>query len=65
PIFIIAGLIFYFVKKNKKKRELKSLENQNNIPFPTTETTTLSENLESENQKDSEEPDYSKYLPKN
>lgn len=65
PIFIIAGLIFYFVRRNKKNKEEKSLENQANIPVQKTETTTPSENLEKGNRDDSNEPDYSKYLPKN
>lgn len=65
PIFIIAGLIFYFVRRNKKNKELKTLENQSNIPVQKTEPTTPSEIVEKKNDEDSEEPDYSKYLPKN
>lgn len=64
PIFIIAGLILYFVKRNKKNKEAKSLENQTNIPVQKTETPTPSEIIEKENNDDSDEPDYSKYLPK-
>lgn len=64
PIFIIAGLILYFVRKNKKKKELTQLENQNNIPVQKTEVASPSENIDKKNPDDSEEQDYSKYLPK-
>lgn len=64
PLFIIAGLIFYFVRRNKKNKEAKSLENETNIPVQKTDTTTPSEIVEKENNAQSEEPDYSKYLPK-
>lgn len=65
PIFIIAGLIFYFVRRNKKNKELKTLENRSTIPVQKTEPTTPSEIVEKKSDEDSEEPDYSKYLPKN
>ncbi len=64
PIFLIAGLIFYFMKRNKKIKEVKSLENQGNISIQKTELTPPSERVEKENSGDSEEQDYSKYLPK-
>ena len=64
PIFIIAGLVFYFVRRHNKKKEVKSLENQTNIPVQKTEVTTPSAIAENENSRDSDEPDYSKYLPK-
>lgn len=64
PIFLIAGLIVYFVRRNKKNKEAKSLENQPNIPVQKTENTTPSEIVEKENSEGSDEPDYSKYLPK-
>lgn len=64
PIFLIAGLILYFVRRNKKKKEMKALENQTNIPVQKTEVTTPSVIAENENSTDSDEPDYSKYLPK-
>ena len=64
PILLIAGSIFYFIRRNKKNKEIKSLENQINISEQKTETTTLSEIVEKENNGQSEEPDYSKYLPK-
>ena len=64
PIFLIVGLIFYFVRKNKKKKEMKALENETTIPVQKTKTTTPPEIVEKENNPDSDEPDYSKYLPK-
>lgn len=64
PIFIIAGLVFYFVRRNKKKKEMKGVENHSNIPVQKSEMTIPSENVEKKNISDSEEPDYSKYLPK-
>ncbi|MDQ0475682.1 DUF4349 domain-containing protein [Chryseobacterium sp. MDT2-18] len=65
PVFIIAGLIFYFVRRNKKNKEIKFLENQGSNSVQKTETTTPSETVKNENKEDSGEPDYSKYLPKN
>lgn len=64
PIFIIVGLVFYFVRRHKKKKEMKGVENHSNIPVQKTETITPSEIVEKENNHDSDEPDYSKYLPK-
>lgn len=64
PIFLIAGLIFYFVRRNKKNKEIKLLENKSDIPVQKAEMTTPSEIVENENTDTSEEPDYSKYLPK-
>ena len=64
PIFIIAGLVFYFVRRHKKKKEMKGVENHSNIPVQKTETITPSEIAENEKSQISEEPDYSKYLPK-
>lgn len=59
PVFIIAGLVFYFVRKSKKNKELKALENQFTNSAQQTEIRSPEENDE-----DSGEPDYSKYLPK-
>ena len=64
PIFLIAGLIFYFVRRNKKNKEKKSLENQINIPVQKTEITTPSKKVERDQIENSDEVDYSKYLPK-
>ena len=64
PIFLIAGLIFYLVKRNKKNKEVKLLENEQSAPIQKTQTTTPPDTLESKNNEDSDEPDYSKYLPK-
>ena len=64
PLFLIAGLIFYFVQRSKKKKEVQSLENPTNIPVQKTDAITPAENIEKENDEDSDETDYSKYLPK-
>ena len=64
PIFLIAGLIFYFVRRNKKNKEIKSLDNQTNIPVQKTESTTPSQIIEKEQIENSDAVDYSKYLPK-
>ncbi|KEY19641.1 DUF4349 domain-containing protein [Kaistella antarctica] len=64
PIFLIAGLIFYFVRRNKKNKEIKLLENKADIPVQKAEITTPSAIVENDKTEISEEPDYSKYLPK-
>ena len=64
PIFLIAGLIFYFVRRNKKNKDVKLLENEQSVPIQKTQTTTPPDTVESRNNEDSDEPDYSKYLPK-
>ena len=72
PIFLIAGIVWYFVaKKNKKKREeefqrqlaiekekLKSTEKSENQEIKT------QENVEKQLQKNKNDDDISKYLPK-
>lgn len=65
PVFIIIGLIFYFVRRNKKNKEAKSLEIPTNHPVQKTETAAPAQTVEEKNTNDPEEPDYSKYLPKN
>lgn len=64
PIFLIAGLIFYFVRRNKKNKEAQLLENKDDIPAQKTETNTPLKVVETDRKDDSDEPDYSKYLPK-
>ena len=64
PIFIIAGLIFYFVRRNRKNKDVNLLENEQSLPIEKTQTTTPPDTVESKNNEDSDEPDYSKYLPK-
>ncbi len=64
PIFIIAGLILYFIRRNRKKKEAQILEESIKTPVYNTDDYTLSKPIEFEKPKDSEEPDYSKYLPK-
>lgn len=64
PIFLIAGLIFYLIRRNKKKNELQLSEKTREIPIQKKETTRTIETVENENSDVSEEQDYSKYLPK-
>ena len=64
PIFLIAGLIFYFVRRNKKNKEEQPLKDQTTIPVEKPETTTPSKIVERDQIENSDEVDYSKYLPK-
>lgn len=64
PVFLIAGLIFYLIRRNKKKNELQLSEKTREIPIQKKETTRTIETVENENSDVSEEQDYSKYLPK-
>lgn len=66
PFFLIFGILLYFYRRNKKKKELlEQIENEKKqktvnaelIPAKTEKTT-------EENTSSSDEPDYSKYLPK-
>lgn len=73
PIFLIAGIVWYFVaKKNKKKRE-KEFQRQLAIEKEKLKSTEKSENQEIKTQENVEKPtteeqknddDISKYLPK-
>ncbi|QDP86519.1 DUF4349 domain-containing protein [Chryseobacterium sp. SNU WT5] len=64
PIFLIAGLILFFIRRNRNKRKIKDLGNQINTQHETTRVTSPSEIIENENNQPTNEPDYSKYLPK-
>lgn len=71
PIFLIGGLIWYFVARNKKKREREEFErqqilNQQRVQahYPTENQTSTETTSEMKKDK-GDETDYSKYLPKN
>ena len=71
PLFLIVGLIWFFINRNRRKKEQRELERQqklrrdhsfetavkNDSPETTSDNTT-------ENKGENDEPDYSKYLPK-
>ncbi len=71
PIFLIGGLIWYFARRNKKRKEEKELRKQellrqqqmnNSVEKPSAEAST--EKKDDKNKDNLNEPDYSKYLPK-
>lgn len=70
PVFLIAGIVWYFISRNKKKKEREAFEreqilNQQKMQaqYPTeNQTTTLPET--EQKKENPTEPDYSKYLPK-
>ncbi|TXF77706.1 DUF4349 domain-containing protein [Chryseobacterium sp.] len=69
PIFVIGGLVWYFVHRNRKMREQKAFErqqilNQQTVQYPSQNQTSTAE-IEEAKPKDDPETDYSKYLPKN
>lgn len=66
PIFLIVGLVWYFIRKNRNKKEQqilqeKAAEEKNTVHQPEIIKTEIIETTHSENP---DEPDYSKYLPK-
>lgn len=69
PLFLIGGLVWYFVRKNKKKKEEEEMRKQEFLheqQMPQTEKS-ATENLnavENKEKDNPQEPDYSKYLPK-
>lgn len=66
PLFIIAGLIWYFIRRNKRKAAKKAFENNQNIAQPKifNEEKRIENQSETEEVKTDEPTDYSKYLPK-
>lgn len=70
PVFLIAAGIWYFVNRNKRKKEQQELERQqilsqqSNAAYPVENQTSTAEAAIEKNT-DPDEPDYSKYLPKN
>lgn len=69
PVFLIAGGIWYFINRNKKKKAQEEFERQqilnqqNNAVYPVENQTSTVE-VSNENNSQTDEPDYSKYLPK-
>ena len=67
PLFLIAALIWYFIRRNKRKAAEKAFENTQNIVQPQifNEEKTVENQSEISEVKTDEPTDYSKYLPKN
>lgn len=71
PVFLIGGLAWYFISRNKKKRQREEFERQmqlhqqqqTNAQYPT-QNQTSTDQISTEKNEDDGEPDYSKYLPK-
>ena len=64
PLFLIAGAIIYFIRRNRKKKEAV-VAKQVYIPEIEVEEVEPTSKTQNEQPENSEEPDYSKYLPKN
>lgn len=64
PLFLIAGAIIYFIRRNRKKKEAV-VAKQVYIPEIEVEEIEPTSKTQNEQPEKSEEPDYSKYLPKN
>ena len=63
PLFLLAGGIIYFIRRNRKRKEtvISKQVYTPEIEVEKVEPTSKSQNEQTEN---TEEPDYSKYLPK-
>ena len=69
PVFLIGGLVWYFISRNKKKKAQEEFErqqilNQQNAAYPTQNQTTT-EPVQEDKPAETPDTDYSKYLPKN
>ena len=69
PVFLIGGLVWYFISRNKKKKAQEEFErqqilNQQNAAYPTQNQTTT-ERVQEDKPAETPDTDYSKYLPKN
>lgn len=70
PLFLIAGMVWYFVRRNNKLKEEKEflrqqLLNQQKTASVEAEKPNTSENIQDNNSEEKSGTDYSKYLPKN
>lgn len=70
PIFLIAGGIWYFVSRNRKKKTQAELERQQLLNQQTTaqyptQNQTSTDPIQEEKPAETTDTDYSKYLPKN
>lgn len=66
PLFLIGGLVWFFVRRNKKKKALAEkmeIDKKREI-FNAEIIPSESEKIKNEQNPSSEEPDYSKYQPK-
>ena len=66
PVFLIVGLVWYFIRKNRNKKEQqilqeKAAEEKNIVHQP---EIINAEIVEAPTPNQTDEPDYSKYLPK-
>ena len=69
PVFLIGGLVWYFISRNKKKKAQEEFErqqilNQQNAAYPT-QNQTSTEPVQEDKPTETPDTDYSKYLPKN
>lgn len=69
PVFLIGGLVWYFISRNKKKKAQEEFErqqilNQQNAAYPT-QNQTSTKPVQEDKPAETPDTDYSKYLPKN
>ena len=69
PVFLIGGLVWYFIQRNKKKKaqeewEKQQILNQQSAAYPT-QNQTSTEPVQEDKPAETPDTDYSKYLPKN
>lgn len=70
PVFLIGGLVWYFISRNKKKKAKEEFErqqilNQQNAAAYPTQNQTSTEPVQEDKAAETPDTDYSKYLPKN
>lgn len=70
PVFLIGGLVWYFISRNKKKKAKEEFErqqilNQQNAATYPTQNQTSTEPVQEDKPAETSDTDYSKYLPKN
>ena len=70
PLFLIGGLVWYFISRNKKKKAKEEFErqqilNQQNAAAYPTQNQTSTEPVQEDKPAETPDTDYSKYLPKN
>lgn len=70
PLFLIGGLAWYFISRNKKKKAQQEFErqqilNQQNATSYPTQNQTSTEPVQEDKPAETPDTDYSKYLPKN
>lgn len=70
PLFLIGGIVWYFVRRNKRLKEEKEFLRQQLLNQQKTTTVEVEkpdplENVSEKNSEENSDTDYSKYLPKN